>query len=119
MSESWRAVFRDQSGRTYSCPIAKHDGAWAMVTSDGPQPITHEFQDDIAGTLTFVEYRKEEDSRLHVEGGDSFRVLQEAGARATAEYETQREKQRRGKIKSLKQTHASKVAEDPPIKKQR
>ncbi len=82
-----------------------------MVTSDGPQPITHEFQDDIAGTLTFVEYRKEEDSRLHVEGGDSFRVLQEAGARATAEYETQREKQRREILNALNQPDARRVAE--------
>jgi len=65
--ESFRAVYRDQQGRTYSCPVVEHDGAWVMVTSDGPQPITHEFQDDVGGTLTFFEYREEEDSRLHVE----------------------------------------------------
>ena len=53
------------------------------MASDGPQPITHEFQDDVAGLLTFFEYRKTEDSRLHVErlpGESGFAALQRAYA---------------------------------------
>ena len=81
--ENYSAVYRDQQGRTYSCPVVKKDGAWAMVTSDGHQPITHEFQDDVAGMLTFVEYRAEPDSRLRVQrlpGESGFAALQRAYA---------------------------------------
>jgi hypothetical protein len=111
MSESLRAVFRDQEGHTYSCPVVEDGGAWKMVTSDGPQPITHEFQDDLGGLLTFVEYR-EADSRLHVEpGNDSFRALREAGARATAQYKTNRERARREMLGTLNERDPRKVQE--------
>src|SRR6266436_5837528 len=88
--ESFRAVYRDQQGRTYSCPVVEHDGAWAMVTSDGPQPITHQFQDDVAGTLSFVGYREAEpDTRLHLEprqpGQSSLGQLQSAAAKVEAQ----------------------------------
>jgi hypothetical protein len=89
MSQSWRAVYRNQEGRTYSCPVIERDGVWNMVTSDGPQPITHEFQDDVGGLLTFVEYRKTEDSRLHLEprqpGQSSLAQLQSANAKREAQ----------------------------------
>src|SRR6267154_306263 len=97
-----RAVYKDERGATYSCPVEIHDNKWMMLTSGGFQPITNEFQDDIAGTLSFVEYRDEKDSRIHVEqGANSFRALQEAGAKATAEYETQKAKQRREMLNEL------------------
>ncbi len=83
MSETWRAVYRDQQGRKYSCPVVEIDGGWAMLTSEGPQSITHQFQDDVAGLLTFVEYQQTEDSRLHVErlpGESGFAALQRAYA---------------------------------------
>lgn len=105
MSESLRAVYRDQQGRTYSCPVVKNDGAWAMVTSDGPQPITHEFQDDVGGLLTFVEYRRETDSRLHVErlpGESGFAAIQ----RAYAEQEIATQRKQRQQSRAEAQTQA-------------
>jgi|SRR5438552_13207130 len=97
MSETWRAVYRDQQGRTYSCPVVKKDGAWAMVTSDGHQPITHEFQDDVAGMLTFVEYREEErGTKLHIEpkqpGQSSLAQLQSAHAKVEAQARADRQR---------------------------
>jgi len=51
-----------------------------------------------------------EDFRLHVEaGGDSFIRLQEAGVRATAEYETNRERARREMLAELNQPDAQKA----------
>jgi len=51
-----------------------------------------------------------EDFRLHVEaGGDSFIRLQEAGVRATAEYETNRERERREMLAELNQPDAHKI----------
>jgi len=115
--ENYSAVYRDQQGRTYSCPVVKNDGAWAMVTSDGPQPITPEFQDDAAGTLTFVEYRAEPDFRLHVEpGGDSFRVLQEAGAKATTHYRNTREGARQHALQTMNEPDPQKVRREESLR---
>jgi hypothetical protein len=78
-----KAVYQDQAGNRYSCPVEIHDNKWMMLTSDGPVPITHQFQDDVAGPLIFVEYREEPDSRLHVSrlpGESSFGALQRAYA---------------------------------------
>src|SRR5258708_234210 len=99
MSESWRAVYRDQQGRTYSCPVVQKDGAWVMVTSDGTQPINLEFQDDVEGTLSFVGYREAEpNARLHLEprraGESSFAQLQPAHAKLEAEARTDRHQER-------------------------
>jgi|SRR5882762_9030263 len=108
--ESFRAVYRDQQGRTYSCPVVEHDGAWVMVTSDGPQPITHEFQDDVGGTLTFFEYREEEDSRLHVErlpGESGFAAMQRAYAEQ--EIATQRKQRQQSRADAQTQADASKI----------
>src|SRR5260370_13932749 len=106
-----RAVYKDEHGATFSCPVELHENKWMMLTSEGFQPITHEFKDDVAGTLTFIEYREVPDTRLHVEpGADSFRALQEAGARATAEYETQRGKQRREMLDTLNRPDPRKVS---------
>ena len=84
-----RAVYKDKQGATYSCPVEIHDNKWMMLTSEGFQPITHEFQDDVGGPLTFVEYRKTEDSRLHLEpkqpGQSSLGQLQSAAAKVEAQ----------------------------------
>jgi len=83
----------------------EHDGAWTMVTSDGPQPITHEFQDDVGGLLTFVEYREEPDSRLHVErlpGESGFAAMQ----RAYAEQEIATQRRQRQQSRAEAQTRA-------------
>src|ERR1700676_1293035 len=78
-----RAVYRDNRGAAYSCPVETHDGKWGMVTSEGHQPITHYFDDDVAGRLTFVQYRGEPDLRLHISrmpGESSLGALQRAYA---------------------------------------
>jgi len=88
----------------------EHDGAWVMVTSDGPQPITHEFQDDVGGTLTFFEYREEEDSRLHVErlpGESGFAAMQRAYAEQ--EIATQRKQRQQSRADAQTQADASKI----------
>ena len=90
-----------------------------MVTSDGPQPITPEFQDDAAGTLTFVEYRAEPDFRLHVEpGGDSFRVLQEAGAKATTQYRDSRQRARQEMLAQLNQPNEKRIQDGRRINRE-
>ena len=113
--DSFRAVYRDKEGRTYSCRVVEHDGAWAMVTSDGPQPITHEFQDDIGGLLTFVEYRAEPDTRLHLEprqpGQSSFAQLQSAHARAEAQARSARHQERQQALAAANQPDAQKIQE--------
>src|SRR5882672_5342593 len=106
----FRAVYRDQQGRTYSCPVVESDGAWAMVTSDGPKPISHEFQDDIAGTLTFVEYKKTEDARIHVErlpGESGFAAMQRAYAEQ--EIATHRKQRQQSRAQAQTQTDARKI----------
>jgi len=78
-----RAVYKDEHGATFSCPVELHENKWMMLTSEGFQAITHEFKDDVAGTLTFVEYREQKDSRLHVErlpGESGFAAMQRAYA---------------------------------------
>lgn len=110
-----RAVYKDGGGKTYPCPIELRDGAWVMVTSDGTQPITFYFDDDIGGRLEFVEYRKESDPRLHIEprqpGQSSFRQLQEANvARINAERK-QRE-QARAEAQNAAAAHTDANARD-------
>ena len=79
-----RAVYKDQQGAMYSCPVEIHDNKWVMRTSEGIQPISFYFQDDVAGRLTFFEYRESQtDSRLHINrlpGESSFGALQRAYA---------------------------------------
>lgn len=66
----YRAVYRSETGATFSAPVEKVGEGWVMHTSDGQQlPIHLTFTDDAAGQLTFVEYREEpepEDLRLHL-----------------------------------------------------
>lgn len=104
MSESWRAIYKDAKGGRYSAPIEKQsDGAWAMLSSDGPIPITHQFQDDAAGTLTFVEYKEVPDSRLHVErlpGESSLGALQRAYAEKVVAQERRDRQQARKEIQN-------------------
>ncbi len=90
MSQSWRAVYKDERGATYSCPVEIHDNKWMMRTSEGFRLITLKFQDDVAGTLSFVGYREAEpDTRLHLEprqpGQSSLAQLQSAAAKVEAQ----------------------------------
>lgn len=109
---SYRAVYHDKNGNTYSAPVELHGETWMMFTSDGWQPITTTFHDEAAGMLTFSHYRQEPDTRLHVEPGkNSFAQLQDAGAQATAAYQKQRQQQRREMLDALNQPDAHKIAE--------
>jgi hypothetical protein len=98
MSESLRAVYKNEHGATYSCPVELHENEWMMLTSEGFSPITHEFQDDVGGPLTFFEYREEEDSRLHIEpkqpGQSSLSQLQTAAAKVEVQARTARNRER-------------------------
>lgn len=82
MAKSFRAVYKDQHGASYSCPVEINQGKWVMETSDGLQPITHLFDDDVAGRLTFDSYREEAETALQLPprlpGESSFRQLQRA-----------------------------------------
>ena len=88
-----RAVYRNEKGATFSAPVEKQsDGTWTMLTSDGPTPITHTFRDDVGGSLTFVEYREEPDTRLHIDllpGESSFGALKRAYAEKEIAYQRQ------------------------------
>ena len=100
-----RAVYKDEHGATFSCPVELHENKWMMLTSEGFQAITHEFKDDVAGTLTFVEYREQKDSRLHVErlpGESGFAAMQ----RAYAEQEIATQRRQRQQLRAQVQTPA-------------
>ena len=89
----FRAVYRNKKGATFSAPVEKHGDAWIMQTSDGPVPIAHTFQDVVGGLLTFVEYREEPDTRLHIDrlpGESSFGALKRAYAEKEIAYQRQR-----------------------------
>jgi hypothetical protein len=84
---AFRVVYRDGRGATFSAPVEKlPDGSWIMHSADGQQlPIHLTFNDDQAGSLTFVEYREEPepaDLRLHlperIGTENSFQQLQRA-----------------------------------------
>lgn len=118
-----RAVYRDSQGHTFSAPIIQQGNKWQMQTSDGLVPIAYTFRDDKAGTLIFSHYREdsraEPDTRLHVEPGtNSFAQLRDTGARATAEYQTQRQQQRQEILDALNQPDARKIAEARAINTQ-
>ena len=84
MAKTFRAVYKDAQGRTYSCPVQVHDGKWMLVTTSGFTPITHTLDNEEYGEVVFDSYREEADIRLHIEprqpGQSSFRQLQEARA---------------------------------------
>lgn len=108
---NYRAVYHDRDGNTYSAPAEQRGDTWMMLTSNGWQPIAATFADEAAGMLTFSHYR-EEPTRLHVEAGkNSFAQLLDAGAKATAEYQRQRQQQRREMLDALNQPDARKIAE--------
>jgi len=52
-----------------------------------------------------------EDFRVHVEAGDSFRVLQEVGAKATTQYRNSRQRARQEMLAQLNQPNAQKIQE--------
>ena len=79
--KTFRAVYRDQEGKTFSAPVIHLDGEWLMVTSEGSQPITAHFQDDNAGMLIFDSYREVATEQLHVEPGSSWTDHKQAFAR--------------------------------------
>ena len=112
MSESWRAVYTDKKGATYSCPIELHGEKWLMRTSEGLEEITAEFRDDIAGALTFLEYREENDPRLHVErlpGESSLGALQRAYAEKVVIQERKDRQQARTEIQNANMPDPQKV----------
>ncbi|SRR5216684_7963770 len=81
--------------------------AGMMQTSEGFRPITYYFEDDVAGRLTFVEYRSEEapaDSRLQLPprlpGESSFQQLQRANV-TRIEYERQKRLQARTEAQNV------------------
>jgi hypothetical protein len=97
MAKTYRAVFKDAAGKSFSCPVELHDGVWKMETSDGWQLLTQTFHDDAGGTLKLDSYREvepEPDSRLHVESGgrwqdhrNAFAETELAGQRKVREQE--------------------------------
>lgn len=108
MAKTFRAVYKDAQGRTYSCPVQIHDGQWKLVTTSGFAPITHALDNEEYGVVTFHSYREEIDSRLHIEpripGQSSFRQLQEARAASIDAERKHRQKAR---------TEIQQVAPDP------
>ena len=94
---TFRAVYKDARGQTFSAPVEKRGDDWIMLTSEGPTPIAHHFDDDIGGRLTFVRYEEvEPDHRpLHIEakspGQSSLSQLQTAAAQREADYRRDRE----------------------------
>jgi len=50
-----------------------------------------------------------EDLRVHVEQGDSFRVLQEAGAKATTQFRDTRQRARQQALQELNQPHTARA----------
>lgn len=112
----YRAVYRDGNGCTYSAPLELHKGQWLMRTNQGLQNIPYVFHDDVGGRLLFESFREDQpappepNTKLHVEG-QGFRALQEAGARATVQYQTQREQKRLEILDALNEQNAEKIAE--------
>lgn len=112
---TWRVIYKDAHNNTYSAPAKKHGEKWMMLTSDdGWKPISSVFRDDRAGNLLFDHYQEDvppaESETLHVVG-QGFKALQDVGARATAEYRTERAQQRRGILDALNQPNTEKIAE--------
>lgn len=114
---TWRVVFRDAQNRTYSAAAEKHGDTWMMLTSDGWQPIAATFDDDFGGRLSFVEYRDEPDSRLHVEG-QGFRALQEAVAKERLRNEEERASARREALNAMNEPDARKIQQARAINNQ-
>ena len=104
-----RAVYRNKKGATFSAPVEKQsDGTWTMLTSEGPTKITSNFQDDVGGSLTFVEYREEPDTRLHIDrlpGESSFGALKHAYAEKEIAYQRQQRQAALQKINSDSAAH--------------
>ena len=99
-----RAVYRDQRGATYSCPVEIHDGTWQMQTSEGFQPITFFFDDDIGGRLEFVEYREETQSAdftIRVERGSSWVDHKQAFAEQQIAEQRKARKQVRDQVQNV------------------
>src|SRR5258708_32271933 len=99
--KTFRAVYQDSEGRTYSCPVVKLDGQWQMVTSEGTQPITTEFQDDMAGTLVFDSYREVETEQLQVAPGSNWADHKQAFAEQRLAEERKQRDQARAEIQNV------------------
>jgi hypothetical protein len=120
MAKSFRAIYKDAQGRTYSCPVEIHDGQWMLVTTSGLAPITHSLDIQEYGIVTFDSYREEVDTRLHIEprqpGQSSFRQLQEARA-AHIDAERKQREQARLEIQNVP-PDAAKVAQARSVNEQ-
>ncbi len=66
MAKSYRAVYKDGQGQTYSCPVQVHEGQWKLVTNSGFAPITHDLDNEEYGVVIFDSYVEEADVRLHL-----------------------------------------------------
>ena len=84
MAKSYRAVYKDAQGRTYSCPVEIHNGGWMLITTSGLAPITHTLDNQEHGIVTFDSYAEQPDTRLHlperIGTESSFQQLQRANA---------------------------------------
>ena len=82
MAKTFRAIYKDAQGRTYSCPVQVHDGQWMLLTTSGFAPITHSLDNEEHGVVVFDSYREEADMRLHlperIGTENSFQQLQRA-----------------------------------------
>ena len=67
--------------------------------------------DSVAHVINFDLPQAPEDFRVHVEAGDSFRVLQEVGAKATTQYRNSRQRARQEMLAQLNQPNAQKIQE--------
>jgi len=72
MSKTFRAVYKDAQGKTFSAPVVQIDGAWLLVTTSGLTPITHSLDNEEYGVVVFDSYREVEPEQLHVEAGSSW-----------------------------------------------
>ena len=94
---TFRAVYRNARGQTFSAPVEKRGDDWIMLTNEGTATITQHFDDDVGGRSTFVRYEEvESDHRpLHIAvkspGQSSLSQLQTAAAQREAEYRRDRE----------------------------
>ena len=109
MAKTFRAIYKDAQGRTYSCPVEVHDGQWMLVTTSRLAPITHTLDNEEFGIITFDSYREEPaDLRLHIDrlpGESSFGALR----RAYAEKEIAEQRKHR----KAARTEAQNVLPDP------
>ena len=95
MAKTFRAVYKDAQGHTYSCPVEIHNGGWMLITTSGFAPIIHSLDNEEYGVVTFDSYSEQPDTRLHLPDRigteSSFQQLQRANAARINEERKNRE----------------------------